>query len=434
MVALLLLFAFAPPQGKTLVAPYIQLGENDQAAAKSVTVVWHTASANALPANYKVGDAPWQTARSLSPRKVAFGRVPTHYVQMSEIHELSAGASVRYEAGGKSGTFIAPKAGDTPYSFLAVGDIGRGTPGQKKLAGVMADQEADFAVLLGDIAYPNGRLMDYRNYFFPIQNADTNSPTIGAAVLRNTLTIPVTGNHDTAFRNLERYSDGLAFYAYWLTPDSGPKMPLKIKGTPAQVNALNEASGGKLGRIGNYSFSYGNSRWVILDSNVYVDWQHPAMREWLEGELQKSQSATWSFVAMHVPPYHSSKTHAGDTNTRAIVDLFTKYKVDIMFAGHIHNYQRSLPMKTDNGSMTLDRAFDGKSITQADGTIHIISGGGGGELYDRAQGDDPTSWQSFTAQLKSVHSVTRVDVKGRELMLRQIDADGRTIDEIRLTK
>ncbi len=434
MVALLLILLLAPAQGKVIVPPYVQLGENDQSAIKSATVVWHTAAESAAPARYRVDAGPWISARQLSPRKVQLGSVPIHYVQRADLTPLAPGALVRYEAGGSVGTFRAPKAPAQNFSFLAVGDIGRGTSGQKKLATTMAAQNADLAVLLGDLAYPFGRVMDYRDFFFPIQNADASSAVRGAPVLRNTLSIAVTGNHDTAYRNLGRYPDGLAYYAYWFAPTSGPSMPLKIKGTPAQLAALGEAAGGQLDRIGNYSFSYGNSRWVVLDSNVYVNWRDPALRQWLEGELRKSQQATWSFVAMHVPPYHSSKTHAGDTNTRVIVDLFTQFKVDVMFAGHIHNYQRSRPFKTKSGAMTLDRAFNGTTATRADGTLHIVSGGGGAEIYDRKQSDMPATWQPFTAQLKADHSFTRVDVKGRELVLRQIDKDGGTIDQIRLTK
>jgi Icc-related predicted phosphoesterase len=434
MVALLLILAFAPPQGKVLAPPYVQLGDNDQSGTKGVTVVWHTDAPASAGVRYRVGSLAWTDARQLRANKVALGQSGVHYVQRAELSPLQPGARVQYEVLGYQGTFVAPKSGSQPFSFLAVGDIGRGTPGQRKLAPAMAKQSVDMAVLLGDIAYPYGRVSDYRKYFFPIQNADSTSPKVGAPMLRNVLSVGVPGNHDTAYRNLERYPDGLAFYAYWFAPVNGPAKLAKIRGSASAVSALKEASGGHLERLGNFSFSYGNSRWVVLDANPYVNWRDPVLRSWLEAELKRSQSATWSFVAMHAPPYHSSKTHAEDTGMRSIVDLFTKYKVDVMFAGHIHNYQRSFPLKTASGKMTIDHGFDGKTRTKADGTLHIISGGGGAEIYDRKQANDPASWQPFTAQFKTVNSFTRVDVKGRELILRQIDSDGRTVDQIRLTK
>jgi acid phosphatase type 7 len=365
---------------------------------------------------------------------VALGSAPVHYVQRADLGSLPTGSRVQYEVSGYEGAFTAPKGLNQPFSILAVGDIGRGTPGQKKLAGVMAKQNADMAFLLGDIAYPYGRVSDYRKFFFPIQNAETTSPRRGAPLLRNILSVGVTGNHDTSFRNLDRYPDGLAYYAYWFAPVSGPPMPMKINGSEAAISALKNASGGKLERLGNFSFFYGNSRWVVLDGNPYVNWRDPKLRQWLDLELQRSRSSTWSFVAVHEPLYHSSKTHAEDIGIRVIADLLDKHRVDIVFAGHIHNYQRSLPMKAVSGKLRLDHAFDGQTRTRADGTIHIISGGGGAELYDRKQSDNPASWQPFTMKLKSTYSFTRVDVSGRELILRQIDSEGRTIDGIRLTK
>ena len=59
-----------------------------------------------------------------------------------------------------------------------------------------------------------------------------------------------------------------------------------------------------------------------------------------------------------------------------MADLFEKYKVSVVFSGHVHNYQRSLPLtfvpapggfnKTTGelaGDWTLDKKY-GKQITR----------------------------------------------------------------------
>ena len=430
---LLALLPLAHSSERVIAPPYVSLGETYEGA--SATLMWHTEKGS--PGQLVVDGHPASASADIVTRVAMPGKSP-YYIHRAVIHSVSPGARIRYSLGYGSrsyeGSFVIPKSDRQPFSFLAVGDIGRGTLGQKKLAVRLAGEKADFVTLLGDIAYPHGTASDYRTYFFPIQNSDVSAANRGAPLLRNILTVPVLGNHDNSFRNLSRYPDGLAYYVNWSSPVNGPVMPLKIKGSPAAIEALRKAALGNLSRIGNYSFSYGNSRWVVLDSGSHVNWGDPELRRWLSTELAKSQRATWSFVAMHAPPYHSSRTHAEDIGMRAIAELFTRYRVDLLFTGHIHNYQRSYPMTFMNKQYTIDRNFDGKSATKADGTICIISGGGGAELYDVAQSDNPSTWQPFTATLKSVHSFTRVDVRGRELILRQIDKEGRTIDQIRLTK
>jgi hypothetical protein len=434
MLPLLLALIVLPQAAEqVIVPPYVSLGERYDGS--SVTIMWHTK--NGRPAAVAMqggGTRPIAT----SATKVAMPGEPSYFVHRAILTGLPYGSRASYEIDYGSvryqGSFVCPKGPSQPYTFLAVGDIGRGTPGQKQLACQLVRQNADAVALLGDIAYPHGAASDYRKYFFPIQNSEVASPTKGAPFLRNILSVPVLGNHDNSFRNLTRYPDGLAYYAYWAAPVNGPSLPLKIQGSSAAVDALNKAALGKLSQIGNYSFSYGNSRWVVLDSGSQINWRDAGLRKWLAERLAWARGATWSFLAMHAPPYHSGKTHAGDIGMRAIADLLTKFSVDVLFTGHIHNYQRSFPMKFVNSTFTLDRRFDGKSRTKADGTICIISGGGGAELYDRGQEEKPSSWQPFTAAIKTVHSFTRVDVRGSELILRQIDKEGQTLDQIRLTK
>ena len=111
-------------------------------------------------------------------------------------------------------------------------------------------------------------------------------------------------------------------------------------------------------------------------------------------------------------------------------DLFEKSGVDIVFCGHIHNYQRTYPLRfvasqsangkavsSDGhvaGRWTLDTAYDGVTRTRPDGIIYIVSGAGGARLYGREQHDDAASWQAFTARfISNTHSLTVVDVDGR---------------------
>ena len=64
-----------------------------------------------------------------------------------------------------------------------------------------------------------------------------------------------------------------------------------------------------------------------------------------------------------------------------------------------------------------------------------MTGAGGAELYDRWQTDAKASWQPWTrAFVSDKHSFTVLDVDGKTLKLRQLDAEGHELDAITLTK
>jgi hypothetical protein len=141
---------------------------------------------------------------------------------------------------------------------------------------------------------------------------------------------------------------------------------------------------------------------------------------------------------------------------RLIAPILENGKVDIVFAGHVHNYQRTYPLtfkpdnlgnqlvaganniktgKIVNGRWTLDKKFDGKRNTKPNGVIYIVTGAGGQGLYNPEQQKDTDSWQKFTVKfISTVHSFTTMDVNGNELILRQVDINGKQVDKVRVTK
>ncbi|HCZ33514.1 MAG TPA: hypothetical protein DHV93_08705 [Holophagaceae bacterium] len=91
--------------------------------------------------------------------------------------------------------------------------------------------------------------------------------------------------------------------------------------------------------------------------------------------------------------------------------------------------------KAVDGTFTVDEVFDGRTATRAKGIIHIVTGAGGAELYDPWQTDVKASWQPWTrAFVSDLHSFTVLDVAAKTLKLRQLDAEGRELDAITLTK
>ena len=151
-----------------------------------------------------------------------------------------------------------------------------------------------------------------------------------------------------------------------------------------------------------------------------------------------------------------SRAHYEQQQMRLISPILEKGKVDIVFAGHVHNYQRTYPLtfkpdnlgnqlvagannikigKTVNGRWTLDKKFDGKRNTKPNGVIYIVTGAGGQGLYNPEQTKDTDSWQKFTFKFESrVHSFTIMDVDGKTLTLNQVDINGKEVDRMKIIK
>jgi predicted phosphodiesterase len=356
----------------------------------------------------------------------------------------------------------APKNTNQAYRFVAFGDIGAGTPDQKSAAYQAYIAKPDFVTVAGDVVYERGLISEYDTRFWPIYNA-TKADTVGVPMMSTTPFIAAVGNHDTDTRDLDKFPDALAYYLFWNQPLNGPlqaegsaSVP-KMIASEANRKAFIDAAGNNYPRMANFSFDYGNAHWTVIDSNPYVDWTDTLLVNWVEKDLAASKDATWHFVMFHHPGFNSSKEHFEQQQMRLLSPIFDKAKVDIVFNGHVHNYQRTFPMtfvpdkkgvllvggmgmknirgRVVNGTWKLDKAFDGKTKTKPEGVIYLVTGAGGQELYNPEQNNDPDSWQKFTDKFISLaHSISVVDVDGKTLTVRQVGSNGQELDSFKITK
>ena len=312
--------------------------------------------------------------------------------------------------------------------------------------------------------YGKGLISEYRNNFWPIYNADTASPSEGAPLLRSTLFLATAGNHDIASRDLGKNPDGLAYFYYWFQPLNGPvaaegsPLVAPVIGPEETKKAFLAGAGKAFPRMANFSMDYGNVHWTILDANATVDWTDRELQDWVARDLEAAKGAKWRFVSFHQPGFHSSKTHFGEQYMRILSPIFEAGKVDVVFSGHVHNYQRTYPMtfvpakengakptmgpdgklskaRLVDGKWTLDKKFNGKSDTTPEGVIYVVSGAGGQHLYNPEQQDDPASWQEFTFKhISKDHTLTVTEIDGPTMTLRQVTTEGYEVDSFVITK
>jgi predicted phosphodiesterase len=356
----------------------------------------------------------------------------------------------------REGVFKTRASATKPIRFVAVGDLANGKPEQNTIAFQISKQKPDFLVALGDIVYSGGRVLQYMHHYWTTYNdVATPGEKTGAPLMATVPFYPVIGNHDADNSKLPDYPDAFAAFYFFSVPKNGPgsgAWNTALGKDPKVAQAFRVRAGAEYPALSEYSFDYGPAHIVCLDTNAYT--VPEAIQPWLEKDLLASKQP-WKFVCFHAPAFHTSPQHYSEQKMRLLEPTFEKCGVDVVFAGHVHNYQRSKPLrftpnppKRDprgrvNGTFTFDTTFDGVKNTVPNGIIHIVSGGGGATLYKtdfaktvaKMTADTPENYQPLTEKFTAdQHSFSLVDLTPTTFEMRQISIKGEELDHFKITK
>lgn len=431
-------------QSPLLVKPYLQLGDNP-ADATRMTVVFHSPT----PGKFTVTGPNGKAIPALE-QKVAATSISEHSIYSAELTGLKPGVEFAYAVALNGQTLfqskgLARKSASQSSRTVIFGDGGQDNTPQREIAWQTAQAKPDMVFIVGDVVYSRGLVSEYRKKLYPVYNADTDTPN-GVSLMRSRLFTVVPGNHDTVTTDTTKYPDAQAYYLYWKQPTNGPSLGDKhqpiLQGDYAST--FKSSAGPAFPNAANYSFDYGNAHWTMLDGNDYVDWQDPALQKWIADDLAKAGKATWRFIGFHQPGFNSSKAHFSQQQLRWLAPIFEQGGVDIVFSGHVHNYQRSYPLTFApagpgakkgevEGALNLDKAYAEKG--KPNGVIYIVSGAGGAGLYNPEQDQDRATWQPFTKLFVSrTHSFSILDLDGANLLFRQLDGKGQELDRFEIKK
>ena len=158
------------------------------------------------------------------------------------------------------------------------------------------------------------------------------------------------------------------------------------------------------------------------------------------GDLQAASSdpnIKWTMVNLHVPLYASPNTCgdsgcAGDKDLRETYHpLFDKYGVDLVLAGHVHNYQRSYPMtyNSQNPSDPKVTSCSKSTYSNPEGEIYAIVGTGGVNLHG-------LSGKSYfiASQQDSKFGIFDMHISANTLEAKFIDNAGTILDQFSINK
>jgi acid phosphatase type 7 len=453
-----------------IVPPYLQPGNASNLNREQKVVIWQTDS---VPGNYTVQYGEGKSLDSspkISTAKVSHVKLflnnSTTYLYRATLSGLKFDETYSYKVSLGQRTLgehsFETRTRNSKTRFAVFGDCGVGSPQQAQIAYQIYQQKPQFALVTGDMVYSFGRESEYRARFFPYYLQPVPTTTRGAPLMSSIPFYMLLGNHDIYSANFDKHPDGLAFFYYTDLPTNAPvpASTVKAEGNPELIRTFSKNTSPRFPRTANYSFDYGNVHVAVLDANHYVNPLDLSLIEWFVNDMRSSK-ADWKILAYHHPAYNSSPTHYDYQIMRVLSPLCEELGIDLVLTGHVHNYQRTVPLKfapkkdpvTKNfsisevgrvdGQFTLDNQFDGKTSTKPNGIIYIVSGAGGAALYDRQISDDPELWKKgppenwapYTAKLVSDrHSFTMIETDGKTLTLKQIDGSGDTFDEIKITK
>ncbi|KAK3122233.1 hypothetical protein QOZ80_8BG0666870 [Eleusine coracana subsp. coracana] len=284
-------------------------------------------------------------------------------------HELQDGSIVW----GKPYTFRAPPTPgqNSLQRVIVFGDMGKAErdgsnefanyqPGSLNTTDTLVDDLDNYDIVfhIGDLPYANGYLSQWDQFTAQVAPITAKKPYMIAS-----------GNHERDWPDTGGFFD---------VEDSGGEC-----GVPAETYyyypAENRANFW-------YKVDYGMFRFCVADSEH--DWREgtPQYRfiEHCLSTVDRKHQPWLIFAAHRVLGYSSNSWYASQGSfeepegRESLQKLWQKYRVDMAFFGHVHNYERTCPMY-QNQCMTRERSRYSGTMN---GTIFVVAGGGGSHLSD----------------------------------------------------
>ena len=142
----------------------------------------------------------------------------------------------------------------------------------------------------------------------------------------------------------------------------------------------------------SYYFKYGNTLFIMLSTSTFKeDFGETAI--WMDEVLTENSDAKWKFVFNHHPFYSSAGVGLNSTvghepnevgQNPIFIPIFDKHHVDMVVSAHSHYYERFSPSYGYEDQDDPDDIAPNPVSTFNEGTVYIVSGGGGAMTYQDA--------------------------------------------------
>ncbi|XP_062197865.1 purple acid phosphatase 22-like isoform X1 [Phragmites australis] len=297
----------------------------------------------------------WVTDDRSAPSVVEYGKSPGKYTasatggrttyryffyKSGAIHHVTIGPlepSTAYyyrcgKAGDEFGLRTPPAA--LPIEFVVVGDLGQ-TGWTASTLSHIGGADYDMLLLPGDLSYADTRQPLWDSWGRLVQPQASARPWM-----------VTEGNHEVEALPVVEFAPFAAYNARW-------RMPHEESSSPSNLYYSFDAAGGAahVAMLGSYAgFEEGSEQY-----------------RWLERDLARvdRRRTPWLVVLLHAPWYNTNQAHQGEGERmrRAMEHLLYDARVDVVFAGHVHAYER------------FTRIYDNEADNR--GPMYITIGDGG---------------------------------------------------------
>ncbi|XP_062197050.1 probable purple acid phosphatase 20 [Phragmites australis] len=223
-----------------------------------------------------------------------------------------------------------------PFKFVVVGDLGQTGWTESTLQHIAA-ADYDMLLLPGDLSYADSIQTRWDSYGRLVEPLASARPWM-----------VTQGNHEIEKLPLLEPKPFKAYNARW-------RMPYDAGASPSGDNLY-------------YSFDVAGGAVHVIMLGSYTDFAAgSAQHRWLQRDLAAIDRGKAAFVValVHAPWYNSNEAHQGegDAMRGAMESLLYGARVDAVFAGHVHAYER------------FARVYGGKE--DPCGPVYVTIGDGG---------------------------------------------------------
>ena len=241
-----------------------------------------------------------------------------------------------------------------PFTWVVLGDQ-LDKPAEGLIDGIIRAKPA-FAVDVGDVVFQS-RLDQF---------ATVKKLVLDPLARAGIRLYPAIGNHDFPVQP--------HWFEFWEPPADKPYYSLEYGNSRFIILDTNRAFLDECGRSEDLEFAPGSEEYAIQTQSASFQ-PGSAQYEWLVRELESRSRHV--FVFFHEPAFSFGGHESSLAIQRVLCPLFERYRVTAAFSGHAHGYERFLPLRVELSSGAPVAVPD-----ERDGVVYIVTAGGGLPIYD----------------------------------------------------
>ena len=394
---------------------------------------------------------------NLTNTQTSTANVTNHTVEISNLQPYTK----YYYAVGYGNTQLA--GADTNHYFItaplpyteqnirvwATGDFGKGNQGQIDTKQSFVDYtraeniDPDIWIWLGDNVYDDGKDSEYQSKVFALP---------GYSDIFSWLPFwPSPGNHDY---NEVWSQNGLFSIPYTLNSINDHDGPyFDMVDVPEQA----EAGGYQSTNEVYYSFDYGNTHFLSLNSEVYNISNNTVLNQmisWIHTDLTQNDK-DWIVAYWHQPPYSNGSHNSDDAWEDVMKDMREKilpilesYNVDLIVCGHSHVYERSklinghygysntltpaMILNNSNGNRAQGNAYTKNEFANTpQGTVYAVVGNSGSSVSG-VNNTHPVMEVTYNGS--GAYGSLIFDIYKNELRGKYLSSTGNILDDFSIVK